>query len=491
MAVDAADEYTRNVEALARRFDVGCLVALLPRAHRAAALAELVDADPDFFFLGHDHPPTVTDSAVTDATPAVRRALARTVRNPQAQQRLADLDDAGIDARLADNPSLTYPVECRLRLRRPAVVAAGSAYRPEHHRAALTSRDPDLAAAALTDRRTYRWGDPIPPTVWADAWRTVRLAGGPGRVRQVLAALPPGADLDEATRRIAEACAQPDPEPFLTSAEDRLTGTGALLRRLRGIRAAPDAPRGRAILAEPYRVDWALVASAGLSRRLPRLAARLLARRPDCPPDVARVLLTGRPAPRHLPAPGPAPVPAAPGPAAPGPAVPVPAVPAPRADGPPPSAYHRRPPALGPLDAADPLAVLAATPIGKDGLDIHHVWSAIELGRITARQAVDHARPAYAVACHAGQTSAFHAGTREPGGGRAALHTAALAHLAEHLAAHPPAPGLWREVDTLMRPFPGPLPALLAAAATRARTVPPAARFRPRPWLTPRPPGEA
>ncbi|MEU8515954.1 hypothetical protein AB0C76_30895 [Kitasatospora sp. NPDC048722] len=469
MTADAADEYTRNVEALARRFDVGCLVALLPRAHRAAALAELVDADPDFFFLGHDHPPTVTDSTVTDGTPAARRALARTVRDPQAQQRLLDLDDAGIDARLADNPSLTYPAECRLRLRRPAAVAAGSGYRPEHHRAALTSRDPDLAAAALVDRRTHRWDDPIPPTVWADAWRTVRLAGGPGRVREVLAALPPGADLDDATRRIAEACAEPDPEPFLTSAEDRITGTGALLRRLRRIRTAPDAPRGRAILAEPYRVDWALVASAGLFRRLPRLAARLLAHRPDCPPDVARVLLTGRPAPRHLPTPGPA----APGPAAPGPAVP-----GPRADGPPPSAHHRRPPVLGPLDAADPLAVLAATPIGKGGLDIHHVWSAIELGRITARQAVDHARPAYAVACHAGQTSAFHAGTREPGGGRAALHTAALAHLAEHLAAHPPAPGLWREVDALMRPFPGPLPALLATAA-RARTAPADERFRP------------
>ncbi|MEE1785786.1 hypothetical protein PUR71_23185 [Streptomyces sp. SP17BM10] len=471
-----ADDYTRNVEALARRFDVGCLVALLPRAHRAAALAELVDADPDFFFLGHDHPPTVTDSAVTDGTPAVRRSLARTVRDPQAQHRLLDLDDAGVDARLADNPSLAYRAECRLRLRRPTVVAAAGGYRPEHHRAALTSGDPDLAAAALIDRRTYRWGDPIPPTVWATAWRTVRLAGGPARVRQVLAALPPGTDPDEATRRIARACAEPDPEPFLATTEDLLTGTGALLRRLRRIRTAADARRGRAILGEPYRVDWALVASAGLSRRLPRQAARLLARHPDCPSDVARVLLTGRPAPRHLPAP-------------------TDTGPAPRADRPPPPAYRRRPPVLGPLDAADPLAVLAATPVGTDGLDIHHVWSAIELGRITARQAVDHARPAYAVACHAGQTSAFQAATREPGGGRAALHAATLAHLAAHLAAHPPAPGLWREIDALIRPFPGPLPALLTAAATRARTTAPPARSRPHPWptswLTSRQPGES
>ncbi|MGW2255580.1 hypothetical protein ACWCXH_36250 [Kitasatospora sp. NPDC001660] len=441
-----ADEYTRSVEELARRFDVGCLVALLPRAHRAAALAELVDADPDFFFLGHDHPPTVIDSAVADGTPAVRRALARAVRNHAAQERLLDLDDARIDAQLADNPCLAYPVECRLRLRRPTVVAAGTGYRVEHHRAALTSGDADLAAAALIDRRTYRWGGPIPPTVWATAWRTVRLADGPARVREVLAALPPGAALDEATRQIADACAEADPEPFLTSAEDRLTGTGALLRRLCGVRTPADARRGRAILAEPYRVDWALVAAAGLFRRLPRMAARLLARRPDCPPDIARVLLTGRPAPRDLPAPEPA----------------APAIPAYR---PPASTYYRRPPTLGPLDGADPLAVLAATPIGKDGLDIHHLWSGIELGLITARQAIDHARPAFAIACHAGQTSAFHADTQEPGGGRAALHAATLAYLAHHLAAHPPAPGLWREVDTLMRPFPGPLPALLATAA--------------------------
>ncbi|GGU99532.1 hypothetical protein GCM10010211_78590 [Streptomyces albospinus] len=59
--------------------------------------------------------------------------------------------------------------------------------------------------------------------------------------------------------------------------------------------------------------------------------------------------------------------------------------------------------------------MLSTTVIGTD-LTIHHVWSAIELGLIDAATAVQRARPASIVACHAGQESAFHACTQEPGG---------------------------------------------------------------------------
>jgi len=89
----------------------------------------------------------------------------------------------------------------------------------------------------------------------------------------LLAALPTDRQFDEATLQIAEACAQPDPEPHLTSAEDRLTGTGALLRRLREMLTSQDLDEGCAILNEPYRIDRNLITSAALGHRLPRMAA--------------------------------------------------------------------------------------------------------------------------------------------------------------------------------------------------------------------------
>ncbi|MFF2787052.1 hypothetical protein ACFVT6_09810 [Streptomyces sp. NPDC058049] len=58
-------------------------------------------------------------------------------------------------------------------------------------------------------------------------------------------------------------------------------------------------------------IDWALIAAARLAGRLPRTAAEVPVRRPDCPPEVAVVLRTGQPARpvRRLPPPAPEPVP--------------------------------------------------------------------------------------------------------------------------------------------------------------------------------------
>ena len=294
MAEDS--QHADSVEVMARRFNLGCLVAMLPRDLRPRALAELTEADPGFFFMGHDHARVVTESAVADGTPLVRRELARDVRDAQAQRRLLALDNLEIDTALAGNPHLAYEVECDLRRRRPVLVVSAYAYQPDHHRRALLSDDPELVAAALLDRREARWGSPIPPTVWATAWRTMRIHDGVDRVRELLAALPTDRQLDEATLEIAEACAQPDPEPYLTSAEDRITGTGALIRRFREVRTFQDLDVGRAILNEPYRIDWNLVTAAALGHRLPRMAARMLAQH-SYPAAASYVLRTGRPAP--------------------------------------------------------------------------------------------------------------------------------------------------------------------------------------------------
>jgi hypothetical protein len=457
--VTGSDHGIDLAELMARRFDLGCLVALLSCDLRPRALAELTDVDPDFFFLGHDHPRVVTESALADGTPPVKQALAQRVHDEGAQLRLLALGDLGVDTALADNPCLTRQVDFELRRRRPELVASAAAYRPYHHRAALVSDDPELAAAALLDRREARYHSPFPPTVWATAWRTVRLRYGAGRVCQLIAALPAGRSLDAATVEIAEACAEPDPEPFLSSAEDRLTGTGALLSRLRQVRTFQDLRSGHDILDEPYRIDWALVTAAALGQRLPRTAARMLAQHPDCPAPVARTLRTGRPAP-------PEPDRVAEAPASAAPPAEGSARPSARAARP----YYRAPMDPGPLVKGDPATVLSTTAIGAD-LTIHHVWSAIEMGLIDAASAVQRARPAMTVACHAGQESAFHAHTQEPDGGREALHDAAVDYLARRLTAAPPVPGLWTEVSALIRSFEGTLPELLDTAACRAASV--------------------
>jgi hypothetical protein len=454
----------RNVsrsDQLARRFNVGCLVALLPPAQRVVALRELVEADPGFFRLGYDQPPPVIESALVDGTPVLRQAVARVTRTVEAQERLFALDEPDIDAALADNGSLPYDLARRLRLRRPAVVASGTAYNADHHSRALRSGDAELAAAALLDRRTASWSRPLPPTVWASAWRTVRLAGGGERVRELLAALPADAPLDEATCRIAEASAEPDPEPFLSTAEDRILGTAPFLRRLSAVRERTDRRLAEQILGEPYRVDWSLVSAAGLAGRVPKMAARMLLEHPACPPDVRFVLRNGRPAPPHLKqgsdtadSAGTA-------------DVPIEERPHPRPLPYYPSPYAPPPPDAGPLTHGDPLAILATTPVDKD-LTIEHVWSAIELKLISAQTAVETVRPAYTMASYAGQTSSFYARTLRPSSGQARLHTAALDYLAHWASTDPTTPGFWRNVNALLRMWPGTLPELLEAAGDGA-----------------------
>jgi hypothetical protein len=463
MTVTGDGGYAEFAEVSARRFNLGCLVALLPRELRPAALAELVEADPEFFHLGHDHPRAVTESAAADGTTPVRQALARSVHDEAAQQRLLALGELGIDTALADNPKLSCALECELRRRRPAVVATARAYRPDNHRVALLSQDdPELVAAALIDRHVPLWGRPHPPTVWAAAWRTVRLRYGAERVRELLAALPADRPLDKATLEVARACAEPDPEPFLCSIEDRFTGTGALLRRLREVRTRRDWEAGRGILAEPYRIDWNLVASAGLDRRLPRMAAEMLARQPGCPAPVAHALVTGRPAPREHTSAGSSD-------AADAPTPPAPANPAAQPDTPVTHPYYRKPPDPGPLGEGDPETVLRTTAINK-ALTIDHVYSAVELGLIDAATAVRLARPAVIVVTYAGQESSFHAYVQEPGGGREAFHEAAISDVAARLAAAPPVHGLWTQVSMLIRSFEGTLPELLHLAAAGRRS---------------------
>lgn len=439
---------------LARRFNVGCLIALLPRAERAEALGELVDVDPGFFQLGYDQPPVVVESAVVDGSAAVRRAVARVTRTAEAQERLFAMNEPDIDAALADNSHLSYDLACRLRLRRPVVVARGTAYSSDHHSRALQSGDADLVAAALIDRRTRSWTQPLPATVWATAWRTVRLAGGVERVREVLATLPEDAEWDGGTQRIAEACAEDDPEPFLSTAEERIIGTGAFLRRLGAVRERSDRRLCEQILGEPYDVDWSLVSAARLAGRLPKVAVQVLLQNAACPADVRFVLRNGRPAPRHLkqdsnivvPESRHHPLPYHPSPFAP------------------------PPPDAGPLASGDPLAILATTPVDKDPT-IEHLWSAIELRLVTAETAVEIVRPANTVTCYAGQTSSFHARTLRPSSGQARLHVAALDHLARWAASRSPHPGFWRNVNALLRMWPGTLPELLEAAADGPRAA--------------------
>lgn len=229
-----------------------------------------------------------------------------------------------------------------------------------------------------------------------------------------------------------------------------MTGTGALLDRLR--RVTPrDRRASREILAEPYRIDWALVECAALDRRLHRFTAWTLAEQPGCPAEVAHALFTGRRAPRGEPAhdAGVARRPAY------GSAQP-PAVMA--------RPYYRARLDSGPLGEGDPAEVLRTTGIGKV-LTIDHVWSAIESGLIDAATAVRLARPASAVACFAGQESMFHAGVQSPGSGREAFHDAAVDQVARGSALAPPVPGAWRRMTVLIGSFGGSLFELFEAAA--------------------------
>ncbi|MFC8828238.1 hypothetical protein ACFT9I_23160 [Streptomyces sp. NPDC057137] len=294
-----------RTELMTLRFHLHCVASLLPYALRNAALETWLVADGAVFTVGFDPPDAVLEPVVEQGGTALRAALAGRVRSGRVQHELIDLDEPASAAALIDNPSLGYEPQCRLRLRNPSTVANGRTHHAGYLRRALLSADPDLAAAALVDRRTSPGAAPR-ATDRAAAWATVHRHGGTARVRAVAAALPlavgPVVDpaVDPVSAEVVAACAQAVPEPFLDTLVEHHLGTGALLRSLRAASTHDDHVRTRgemrAVLAEPYRIDWALVAAARLGDGIPREAVRLLGQHPDCPPDVATVLITGRPA---------------------------------------------------------------------------------------------------------------------------------------------------------------------------------------------------
>ncbi|MFV0126406.1 hypothetical protein ACLGI4_01580 [Streptomyces sp. HMX112] len=296
-------------ERMTHRFHLGCLATLLPYELRPAAPEAWLTVDRALFFLGHDMPPPVLESVLDRGSGRLRAALAAAVRDPKTHDGLIDLDDPDVHARLIDNHQLGYEQECRLRLRSPAAVAAGRWYHERNRRRALLSADPDLAAAALIDQR----GE-CEPTARATAWATVRRHGGTARLRHLVAALPERPDPVSAA--VVAACGQADPEPHLDTVEDSWLGTGALLRRLRAVRQPDEQRTARAAVGPGPALPDRLAADRGGPARPPAPApcgARLLAR-PDCPPEVAVVLRTGRPVRPGRPLPAPAGVPATPAP---------------------------------------------------------------------------------------------------------------------------------------------------------------------------------
>ncbi|WP_412074986.1 hypothetical protein ACLF6K_02480 [Streptomyces xanthophaeus] len=493
----SAGELTSS-ERMTVRFHLTCLATLVPYHQRPAALEAWLALDPGLFITGLGPPTPVSDTVVHVGGTRLRAALARTTSGGDIQQALLALDVPEIDAALRDNLRLTYETTCLLRLRDPAATAAGRAYGEDHHRRALLSADPELAAAALLDPRGK-----IRPTTRAAAWATVRAAGGTARVRRLAAALaerdgqahadrasggraagdraggeraaagraaagPAAADRALAGRAgedpvgadVVAACAEADPEPFLDAVSERWLGTGALLRRLRAAHRADHRPwragqAMRSILKEPYRIDWGLIAAARLGRRLPRTAAELLRARPDCPPEVAAVLRTGRPARPGRPLPPPVPGPAAPQPYG---ATRTRWVPewAPPGD-------------TGPLgDTAEsarhtlrtrPVAYDART--DPDAVTLGHLGAAIERGQLSAREAVPLVRPASVLTSWVGQSSGWADVSRAAWSGRAALHVETAALLARWACGHVPAER-WAALYPLLRHHPGTLPELLA-----------------------------
>lgn len=301
----AYEELTPN-QRMTNRFHLACLATLIPYHQRPAALEAWLDIDPALFFMGFDPPAPVVESVLRLGGTRLRAALAHTVGDDGTQRALFDLDESEVDSALLGNDRLGYETLCLLRVRDPIAGATSRSYHQGHHRRALFSNDADLAAAALLDLRGEH-----PPTARATAWETVRAAGGTARVRELAGLLPGRGGPTDADTDVVAACAEADPEPFLDCAAERRLGTGALLRRLRAAHR-PDSPPWkvqqvmRSILKEPYRIDWRLVAAARLGGRLPRTAAEVLRSRPECPPEVAVVLRTGRPAVPGRPLPPPA-----------------------------------------------------------------------------------------------------------------------------------------------------------------------------------------
>lgn len=443
-------------ERMTVRFHLACLATLLPYHQRPAALEAWLGVDPGLFFAGFDPPAPVTDAVLHLGSGRLRAALALTVGSGDVQSALFALDDPAIDAALRDNHRLTYETVCGLRVRDPRATARGRSYDPAHHRRALLSADPDLAAAALLDQR----GEGR-PTARAAAWATVRTAGGTARVREVSAALP-GHD-DPVDADIAAACAEAEPEPFLDSAVERRLGTGALLHRLRAADRAEQEPwRARrtmkSILAEPYRIDWRLIAAARLGHRLPRTAAESLRARADCPPEVAVVLRTGRPPRPGRPLPPPAPAPAVPRPnrSARAPWVP----------------EWQAPGDTGPFgDSADTARhALRTMPVAYDArtdpaaATLAHLAAVIERGQLSAAEAVPLVRPASVLTSWVGQASGCADVSRAAWSGRAALHVETAALLARWAGGRVSA-GQWAALSCRLRHYPGPLPELLATVS--------------------------
>jgi hypothetical protein len=440
MAGSSAGSAGADVE----RFNVLCFVALLPPALRAAALEELAGADPDLFHLGFDPPTVLSGDVVAACTTRTRAALAGRVGARGVQQALAEVDAPEVDAALHANPRLGYGVERLLRMRDPESTAAGPCHRPGFHRRALAEPHPELAAAALLDRRGQ-----APPTAWAAAWRTVRRAGGVAEVRRVLARSPAAGPADPVTGEVAAALAEPDPAAFLAAVDERHLGTGALLRRLRG---RADAYAAREVLAEPYALDWALIAADHLREALPAAAVCALVEHPDCPPRTAFVLTAGRP-----PRPGQLERRAAARAATP---------PRPEPAGRP--ALVPPPDSTGPLGgtAAGARAVLRALPVNEAGGPAwNHVRIAVERGLLTPADVVARSHQATSLTVWTGQESGRYEEEAVPHSGRAAIRREVRAHLTAWYADHPPPPGGWTALRAVVRTFPGTLPALLRAVS--------------------------
>ncbi|QES58529.1 hypothetical protein DEJ51_34030 [Streptomyces venezuelae] len=448
------------------RFHLTCLAALLPYHQRPAALQAWLGVDPALFHMGFDPPTPVTEAVLNLGGARLQAALAGAVRGHDTQRSLLALDVPVVDTALRNNHQLDYETSRLLRLRNPAATALGRGYQRRHHHRALLSGDPDLAAAALVEGRGEH-----PATTRATAWATVRAHGGTARVREVVAALPGHEDPVDAD--VVAACAQADPQPYLDTAGERHLGTGALLTALRAAHRSDLAPwRVRRamerVLAEPYRIDWALVAAARLGRRLPRTAVEALLLRPDCPPEVAVVLRTGQPPRPGRPLPPPA------------------RGPAPRtAYRPPPSAWvpEWRPPGdTGPFgDGAESarralrtLRVAFDTREDPAAATLDHLSAVIERGQLPASEAVRLMRPADVLTSWVGQGSGWHSVQHAAWSGRAALHVHTAALLARWSAGGVPAerwaafhPRLWR--------YPGTLPELLSEVSAAVPDPPDAA----------------
>ncbi|MFI1936114.1 hypothetical protein ACH44C_02785 [Streptomyces purpureus] len=442
-----------STERMTLRFHLHCLATLVPYELRTAVLDAWLSVDKALFFAGMGPPTHVTRCVTERGDSRLRAALAAAAGGETTQLDLVALDDPAVDAALVNNPQLREEPERRLRLRAPALVATGRHPHPEFLRWALLSPDPDLAAAALVDRRIA-----AAPTARATAWATVRRHGGTARIRDLVARITP--PLDPLTAGIAQACGHSTPEPYLDTVEEHWLGTGALLRRLRAVE--PEASQWRtrrafeAVLKEPYRIHWPLIAAARLGGTLPRPAACLLALRPDCPPEVAVVLRTGRPA--------------LPGRPLPAPTAAMPATRAAAARKAPPWVPPWHPPGdTGPLgDTAESARqALAATPVaysGPEGPTLDHLAAVIERGQLPAADVAELVRPACVLTSWVGQASGCADVTRAAWSGRAALHVATAALLARWTAGEI-RPERWIAMYPLIRNFPGTLPELLDAVS--------------------------